>query len=652
MNNTILFLVLLSIFLVVSLGINYSNIFAQTVTNMQTFNYTPTPITTSKYNSYESYELDSTATQGVFSDTVHLNNHIIEPMVSGKDVKTTPVGVPSNTSTTGSTYGLPSSGKGGGMIGGGGMRGGGGKGGGGMTGGGMSGGGKGGGGMTGGGMTGGGMTGGGMSGGGMSGGGKGGGGMTGGGMSGGGMRKRMHQSGRGMWSNNGYKPQDAYEGINSNIHTWANHHLRANNTADDAYEDIKTSLDSENAIQSCAGTQYGCCPDNVTASNASGSNCTPPIPPTSIGGCAGTQYGCCPDNITSKNADGSNCDPPPTSCTTSQYGCCPDGVTANNSTGSSCNPYPPAPSPIPSCASSPYGCCLDGITSKNADGTNCSTMNSWTYNGSNVSGVVASGPTNSGYIIKGPNGNVYAGTTLNCKNTQYGCCPDNVTAKNVYGNNCVTTPPYTSPVVNVYGSPGPQSTVPQPVVANCSTSQYGCCPDNVTAKNADASNCLPYDGKQIGGCAGTQYGCCPDNVTAKNADGNCLPYDGKQIGGCAGTQYGCCPDNVTPKHMDGSNCSPYPHPPVHNNTVFIPPPRGGNTVENNSYDTNSAPVAATNTYTCPQPSPCPPCGRCPEPSFDCKKVPNYASAKSGSKSGAGSDYLPTPVLSDFSQFGM
>jgi hypothetical protein len=45
--------------------------------------------------------------------------------------------------------------------------------------------------------------------------------------------------------------------------------------------------------------------------------------------------------------------------------------------------------------------------------------------------------------------------------------------------------------------------------------------------------------------------------------------------------------------------------------------------------------------TCP---PCPACARCPESSFECKKVPNYNAINS--------DYLPTPVLADFSQFGM
>ena len=42
--------------------------------------------------------------------------------------------------------------------------------------------------------------------------------------------------------------------------------------------------------------------------------------------------------------------------------------------------------------------------------------------------------------------------------------------------------------------------------------------------------------------------------------------------------------------------------------------------------------------------PCPPCGRCPEPSFECKKVPNYNSFNP--------DQMPVPVMTDFSSFGM
>jgi len=42
--------------------------------------------------------------------------------------------------------------------------------------------------------------------------------------------------------------------------------------------------------------------------------------------------------------------------------------------------------------------------------------------------------------------------------------------------------------------------------------------------------------------------------------------------------------------------------------------------------------------------PCPACARCPEPSFECKKIPNYNAINN--------DQLPLPVLNDFSSFGM
>ena len=41
--------------------------------------------------------------------------------------------------------------------------------------------------------------------------------------------------------------------------------------------------------------------------------------------------------------------------------------------------------------------------------------------------------------------------------------------------------------------------------------------------------------------------------------------------------------------------------------------------------------------------PCPACERCPEPAFKCKKVPDYNSS-------ASDNYLPMPVLNDFSTF--
>ena len=54
-------------------------------------------------------------------------------------------------------------------------------------------------------------------------------------------------------------------------------------------------------------------------------------------------------------------------------------------------------------------------------------------------------------------------------------------------------------------------------------------------------------------------------------------------------------------------------------------------------------------YTGPPPSseqcpPCPACARCPEPSFECKKVPNYQSIDQNA--------VPSPILNDFSSFGL
>jgi len=76
----------------------------------------------------------------------------------------------------------------------------------------------------------------------------------------------------------------------------------------------------------------------------------------------------------------------------------------------------------------------------------------------------------------------------------------------------------------------------------------------------------------------------------------------------------------------------------------------------------ACPVAAS----CPREEKCPPCpacARCPEPSFECKKVPNYNAINNedlpnysdvyGStydSNSSSSEYLPQPVVNSFSQF--
>jgi hypothetical protein len=69
---------------------------------------------------------------------------------------------------------------------------------------------------------------------------------------------------------------------------------------------------------------------------------------------------------------------------------------------------------------------------------------------------------------------------------------------------------------------------------------------------------------------------------------------------------------------------------LNTSTVLIPPPIG------------NATGTASN---CPAPPPCAPCGRCPEPEFDCKKVPNYDRNDN-------EKFVPQAILSDFSTFGM
>jgi hypothetical protein len=56
-------------------------------------------------------------------------------------------------------------------------------------------------------------------------------------------------------------------------------------------------------------------------------------------------------------------------------------------------------------------------------------------------------------------------------------------------------------------------------------------------------------------------------------------------------------------------------------------------------DPVSSPAPANNKDT----PPCPACERCPEPAFECKKVPNYRSPSM-------QNYMPLPVLNDFSKF--
>ena len=143
-------------------------------------------------------------------------------------------------------------------------------------------------------------------------------------------------------------------------------------------------INSNNPL-SCSNTEFGCCPDGITASSKDKTNC----------GCAESTYGCCADG-TDKNEDGSctfsKIDPIP--CNESEFGCCKDGITHSNEDGSNCTA---AKFHSPLCARSQYGCCPDGNTKSNADRSNC---------------------------------------IGSCTEGDYGCCPDGVTISNRFRSNC------------------------------------------------------------------------------------------------------------------------------------------------------------------------------------------------------------------------
>lgn len=183
------------------------------------------------------------------------------------------------------------------------------------------------------------------------------------------------------------------------------------------------------------------------------------------------------------------------------------------------------------------------------------------------------------------------GKPKDCNNTQFGCCPDNVTTKtDPSGRNCWFMGKHSDRNYHRYPFDWPYDRKwwerkrnndykPIPLIGGCSGTRYGCCPDGVTTSNQTGSNC-PSSSKPVGGCSTTQYGCCPDGVTASNKDAtncpslsNLLPSSSQSsqssqpqqvnsstpliqpvVGGCANTLFGCCPGTTLASTSDGSNC--------------------------------------------------------------------------------------------------
>lgn len=88
----------------------------------------------------------------------------------------------------------------------------------------------------------------------------------------------------------------------------------------------------------------------------------------------------------------------------------------------------------------------------------------------------------------------------------------------------------------------------------------------------------------------------------------------------------------TPASAGSTNQAPYSQGPDNQTLGMINDLKGSITKLNQQ--------KTTDTKECPA---CPACERCPEPAFECKKVPNYRSPSID-------NYMPVPVLNDFSRF--
>ena len=278
-----------------------------------------------------------------------------------------------------------------------------------------------------------------------------------------------------------------------------------NVTCDDVEEVTQSTNGTENTTQiSCEMSEFGCCPDWMTAREKDWSNC----PPMDMDDkCDSTEFGCCQDGETA--AFGPFQEGCVINCNDTVFGCCnSDMMTPANSTDQEGCP--------PDCVSSEFGCCSDNETAApGKDGEGCD------------------------FILQ----------MNECMKSEFGCCPDNQTMATGDNNQgCDVVEGRLATVrpgcANVEGDDeegsgaGPMcnETIDIVELEDCSNSTFNCCMDGITpAKGENFTGC---DDIAIE-CNGTKFGCCPDNETV--AEG----ANGEGCGNCTNSEFGCCPDNKT-----------------------------------------------------------------------------------------------------------
>lgn len=144
-------------------------------------------------------------------------------------------------------------------------------------------------------------------------------------------------------------------------------------------------------------------------------------------------------------------------------------------------------------------------------------------------------------------------TPLTCSTSKYGCCPDNITTADKNKLNCGCKESLYGCCPDGSNKTADGSCTSETLIMSakspvtCHQSEYGCCPDNITLSNSTGSNCTKITTRPPL-CGRSQYGCCPDGNTISNVDRSNCP------GSCAFSKHGCCPNGITISNEDRSNC--------------------------------------------------------------------------------------------------
>jgi len=225
--------------------------------------------------------------------------------------------------------------------------------------------------------------------------------------------------------------------------------------------------------------------------------------------------------------------------------------------------------------------------------------------------IVNSNNEHQSIVVKTPNGTYYYDTSNS---------PDD-TSTQYYGSTGSHIQQYPNSMAyqGPYGGQGGSVTGPEG-----NTAYYAQGPNGNTVAGTTNSNSNQYYGPN-GGQAGSVTG--PEGNTAYYAQGP----NGNTAAGTTANGYGNQYYSTMPQGITANQIPPGQEDLYILKSQIVPPV------------CPACPVSSTvaREEKCP---PCPACARCPEAPFECKKVPNYNAIDS--------QYLPSPVLNDFSTFGM